>query len=197
MGRLVYSMSVSLDGFVDTAEGSLDWVLIDEELHKLFNDEAREADAFLYGRRMYELMAAYWPTAESDPTASPVILDFARLWGPKPKIVFSRSLKSVEWNSRLASDDVVDEVRRLKERPGFEMMVGGPTIAAPLIRAGLVDEFGLAVHPVALGASGGTPFFPADLDRVRLELADERRLASGVVYLRYRLAPAAAPSPRV
>jgi dihydrofolate reductase len=186
MGRLIYSMSVSLDGFVDTADHSLDWVLIDEELHSLFNHEARGMSAFLYGRRMYELMAAYWPTAEADPSAPPVVIDFARIWRDKPKVVFSRSLERVDWNSRLVRDGAVAEVARLKAEPGFDMDVGGPTLAAELIRAGLVDEFHLALHPVILGA--GTPFFPDPGARLNLKLAETTRLDSGVVYLRYEKA---------
>lgn len=184
MGRVVYSMSVSLDGFVDTVDHSLDWVLIDEELHALFNDEARRASAFLYGRRMYELMTGYWPTADADPEATPAMLDFARIWAAKPKVVFSRTLPDVGWDARLVRGDPVAEVRRLRDQPG-ELSVGGPTIAAPLIRAGLVDEIGLALHPVVLGA--GTPFLPRGLERSSLRLLEQRRLGSGVVYLRYGL----------
>ena len=93
MGTLIYSMSISLDGFVETPSRSLDWVQVDEELHTFLNDEAREMRAFLYGRRMYELMSDYWPTAEDDPAATPAMLEFARIWKEKPKVVFSRSLE--------------------------------------------------------------------------------------------------------
>lgn len=188
MGRLVYSMSVSLDGFVETPSRSLDWVLVDEELHSFFNDEARAMSTFLYGRRMYELMTEYWPTAERDPSASPAMIEFARIWKDKPKIVFSRSLDRVEWNSRLVRDDAAEEVARLKVQPGFDMDVGGPTTAATLIRLGLVDEYRLFVHPVILGA--GTPFFPPLDERVGLSLLETRTFGSGVVYLRYELARA-------
>ena len=170
MGRLVYSMSVSLDGFVETPSRSLDWVLIDEELHAFFNAEAREMSAFLYGRRMYELMVDYWPTAETDPSATPAELEFARIWKDKPKIVFSRTLEHVSWNSRLVRDDAVGEVARLRAQPGYDMGVGGPTLAATLLQAGLIDEFRLFVHPVILGA--GTPFFPALEDRIALRLLE-------------------------
>ena len=183
MGRLIYSMSVSLDGFVETASRSLDWVLIDEELHAFFNAEAREMSAFLYGRRMYELMVDSWPTAEADPAAPPVVLEFARIWRDKPKVVFSRTLERVEWNSRLVGADAVGEVARLRAQPGFDMGVGGSTLAATLMQAGLIDEFRLFVHPVILGA--GTPFFPALADRIGLRLLETRTFGSGVVYLRY------------
>jgi dihydrofolate reductase len=183
VGRLIYSMSVSLDGFVETPSRSLDWVHVDEELHSVFNDEARETSAFLYGRRMYELMVDYWPTAESDPSATPAMVEFARIWKDKPKIVFSRTLPDVDWNSRLVRDDAVSEVAHLKAQSGFDMSVGGPTTAAQLMRAGLIDEYRLFVNPVVLGA--GTPFFPASEDRIGLRLVETRTFGSGVVYLRY------------
>jgi len=182
MGRLIYSMSVSLDGFVETPSRSLDWVLIDDELHSLFNDEAREMSAFLYGRRMYQLMVDYWPTAERDPSATPAMIEFARIWKDKPKIVFSTTLAAVEWNSKLVSDHAAEEVARLKAQPGFDMDVGGPTIASTFMRLGLIDEYRLFVHPVVLGA--GTPYFPPLDNRIGLKLLGTRTFGSGVVYLR-------------
>ena len=190
MGRLIYSLSVSLDGFVNTPDGSLEWVRVDEELHRVFNDEARAVSAFLYGRRMYELMTGYWPTAETDPTATPAEIDFARIWRDMPKVVFSRTLERVEWNGRLVRDDVVGEVARLKMEPGFDMGVGGPTAASSLIRAGLVDEYRLYVQPVVLGA--GTPFFPPEVDRIDLRQVETRTFDSGVVLIRYEAGGAAA-----
>jgi dihydrofolate reductase len=184
MGRLIYSMSVSLDGFVNTAERSLDWVHVDEELHGFFNEEAREVSAFVYGRRLYELMVDYWPTAEDDPDATPAEVDFARIWRDKPKIIVSRSLDAVGWNGRLVRGDAVEELARLRAEPGFDLGVGGPTTAAPLIRHGLIDEYRLFVNPVILGA--GTPFFPTMADRQGLELVETRAFGGGVVYLRYR-----------
>jgi dihydrofolate reductase len=185
MGKLIYSMSLSLDGFVNTPTRSLDWVRVDEELHSFFNDEARAMSAFLYGRRMYELMAEYWPTAESDPAATPAMVEFARIWTDKPKVVFSASLERVNWNARLVRDDVVAEVRRLKAQPGFDMDVGGPTVAAGLIEHGLIDEYRLFIHPVILGA--GTSFLPPLNERIGLRLVDVRRFGSGVEYLRYEV----------
>ena len=155
---------------------------VDEELHSVFNDEARQMSAFLYGRRMYELMTAYWPTAEADRAATPAMVEFARIWKDKPKIVFSTTLDRVDWKSRLVRDNAVEEVARLKAQ-GFEMDVGGPTTASTFIRAGLVDEYRLYVHPVILG--GGTRFFPPLDERVGLKLLETRTFGSGVVYLRY------------
>ncbi|MEO7119283.1 MAG: dihydrofolate reductase family protein [Candidatus Limnocylindrales bacterium] len=186
MGRLIYALSVSLDGFVETPRKSLDWVQVDEELHAAFNDEARSLSAFLYGRRMYELMSDYWPTAALDPSAKPVELDFAEIWRDKPKVVFSSSLERVDWNSRLVRDDAGAEVARLKAQPGFDMDVSGPTLAASLARLGLIDEYHVFVHPVILGA--GTPFLPPLEDRIRLRLLSTQRFDSGVICLRYETA---------
>ena len=183
MGKLVYGMSVALDGFIDTPSHSLDWALVDEELHLFFNNQARELSASLYGRRMYELMTGYWPTAQTDPDATPAMLEYASIWKQTPRIVFSRTLADVDPGSRLVRDDPVQEVVRLKAQPGYDMDVGGATLASTLIRAGLVDEYRITIHPVILGA--GTPFFPGLEDRIRLKLLETRNFDSGVVYLRY------------
>jgi dihydrofolate reductase len=178
-------MSVSLDGFVETPSRSLDWVRVDEELHTFFNDEARAMSAFVYGRRLYELMTEYWPTAETDPSATPAMIDFARIWRDKPKIVLSTTLERVEWNSRLVRDDAAGEIARLKAQPGFDMDVGGPTTAATLLPLGLIDEVRLFIQPVILGA--GRPFFPPLEDRIGLNLLETRTFGSGVVLLRYEV----------
>lgn len=185
MGRVVYSMSVSLDGFAEDAAGSLDWVNVDEELHEAFNAEAKAAGVFLYGRRMYELMTSYWPTAEDDPGATPAMRDFARIWRPKPKLVASKQLTQVNWNAHVVRGDITTEVARLKAELDADISVGGPTVTADLLRAGLVDEVRMYLQPVVLGA--GKPFFPADR-RLDLRLIESRRFAAGVVLLRYRLA---------
>ena len=183
MGRLIYLMNVSLDGFVETPDRSLDWATVDEELHTWFNHQERATAASLYGRRLYELMNAYWPTAGSDPDATPAILDFARIWNDKPKIVFSRTLDAVEGNSRLVRGDVGEELTKLRTEFDGDLEVGGPTLAAQFIERGLVDEYRLVVHPVILGA--GTPFFPALSRPVGLELRETRTFESGAIYLGY------------
>jgi dihydrofolate reductase len=186
VSRLVYSMLVSLDGFIEGPDRELDWHLIDEELHTFFNDQARAAGAFLYGRRLYELMAAHWPTADQDPSAPAYVAEFARIWRDKPKVVFSRTLDKVEWNSRLVRDGAADEVARLKAQPGGELQLGGPNLASTFMRLGMIDEYGLAVQPVVIG--GGTPYFPASVGPVELRLVATRTFASGVVDLRYERA---------
>jgi dihydrofolate reductase len=183
MGKLVYSMNVSLDGYIETPDHGLDWTNVDEELHTWFGDRAREADAFLYGRRLYEVMAAYWPTAESDPSATDYMLDFARIWNAKPKVVFSSTLATVDWNSRLVRGDIGDELARLRTEFDGDLDVGGPTLASAFIRRGLVDEYRLLVHPIILG--DGTPFFPTLETPIRLRQTETRTFDSGVVYLGY------------
>lgn len=183
MGKLIYIMNVSLDGYIETPDHSLDWSIPDEELHTWFNDRARETDVFLYGRRLYEVMAAYWPTAASDPAATDYMLDFARIWNEKPKVVFSATLATVRWNSRLANADIGEELARLRTEFKGDMSVGGPTLASEFMRRGLVDEYQLLVHPIILGA--GTPFFPKLETRINLRLKETRIFASGVTYLGY------------
>lgn len=183
MGKLIYLLNVSLDGYIETPDHSLDWTTVDDELHTWFNDRTRELDASLYGRRLYELMSAYWPTAETDPSATTAMVEFARIWNAMPKFVFSSTLASVDWNSRLVTGDVGDELASLRAEFDGDLAVGGPTLASAFIRRGLVDEYRLIVHPVILGA--GTPFFPQLETSIRLQLTETRRFDSGVVYLGY------------
>jgi len=187
MGKLIYLMNVSLDGFVETPDHRVDWGTVDDELHEWFNQQSREAGAFIYGRKLYETMAAYWPTGESNPASTPAMVEFARIWNRTPKIVFSTTLASVDWNSRLARGDVGEELERIRGEIDGDLEVAGPTLAAQFIRRGLVDEYRMVVHPVMLGA--GTPYLPPLEHQLDLELVEMHRFASGVVYLGYRVAP--------
>lgn len=183
MGRLVYLMNVSLDGFVETPDHSLDWTNVDEEVHRWFTDRTREADALVYGRRLYEVMAAYWPTAESDPAATDYMLDYARAWNATPKIVFSSTLSEVVSNCRLVRGDPVEELTRIRDEFSGDLEIGGPTLARAFVERGLIDRYDVVVHPVVLGA--GTPFFPKLDTPLRLRLVATRPFASGAVYLGY------------
>lgn len=183
MGRLIYLLNVSLDGFVETPDHGLDWTSVDDELHTWFNDQERGLEASLYGRRLYELMAAHWPTAESDPASTPPMREFARIWNAKPIVVFSSTLGRVDGNRRLVRGDVGDELARLRTEFAGDLNVGGATLASSFIRRGLVDEYRLVVHPVVLGA--GTPYFPPLESPIRLRLTESRRFDSGVEYLGY------------
>jgi dihydrofolate reductase len=183
MGKLIYLFNVSLDGYVETPEHSLDWTIVDDELHTWFNEQTRSLDASLYGRRLYELMAAYWPTGESDPNATEPMREYARVWNKMPKIVFSRSLERVEFNSRLVRGDIEDELARLRLEFAGDIGVGGPTLASQFIRRDLIDEYRLVIHPVILGA--GTPFFPPLEQPLRLRFLETHTFRSGATYMRY------------
>ena len=187
MRRLIYSMGVSLDGFIAGPGGEIDWSAPDEELHRFHNKQTAELGVHLCGRRLYEEMV-YWETADRDPSASEHLLEFARLWQKLPKIVFSRTLERVEGNYRLLPESVGDEVAKLKEQPGKDLAVGGAGLASTCIKQGLIDEYRLFVSPIVLG--GGTPYFPALDDRINLELVETQTFASRVVYVRYRVSPA-------
>ena len=186
MRKLIYSMSVSLDGFIAGPNGEIDWSPPDEELHRFHNQQVREIGVHLCGRRLYEEML-YWETADENPSAAEYELEFARIWQDLPKIVFSKTLEAVEGNASLARDGVAEEVAKLKGQPGKDLAVGGAGLASTAIRLGLVDEYRLFVKPVVLG--GGTPYFPALDGRINLELAETRRFAAPVAYFRYRRMP--------
>ncbi|HET9143800.1 dihydrofolate reductase family protein [Actinophytocola sp.] len=183
MRRISYGFTVSLDGFIAGPDDEIDWSAPDQELHEFYNDQARESDLYLYGRRLYQLMQRYWPTADQDPDAPAYVVDYARLWRATPKIVFSTTLTEVEGHARLAGGDPIELVRELKRAPGKEIQVGGAGLAASLMPHRLIDEFHVVIAPVVLGA--GTPFFPKLADRIGLRHLETRTFGSGVVYLRY------------
>jgi dihydrofolate reductase len=183
MRKLIYSMGVSLDGFIAGPDSEIDWSAPDEELHRFHNQQARETGAYLYGRRLYEVMR-YWETADEEPSAPEHELEFARIWKDTPKIVFSKTLEEVEGNARLVRNGVAEEVAKLKEQPGKELAVGGAGLASTFMKLGLIDEYRLFVSPVVLG--GGTPYFPALDERINLELVETQTFGSRVLYVRYR-----------
>jgi dihydrofolate reductase len=183
MPRLIYSMGVSLDGFVAGPGGEIDWSAPDEELHRFHNQQMRTIGAQLCGRRLYEEMLP-WESVEEKPATSEFELEFARIWKGVEKVVFSTTLEEVEGNARLAAGSVSEEVAVLKEQSGGDLAVGGAGLASVAIESGLVDEYGLFVSSVVLG--GGTPFFPALARRFELELVETKTFGCRVVYLRYR-----------
>lgn len=184
MAKLIYSMLTSLDGFVADEHGNFDWATPDEEVHQFANDLERPIGTHLYGRRMYDVMK-YWETAHQEPDQPEVMLDYARAWQAADKIVYSRSLDRVTTaRTRLEKAFDPEAVRRLKAQAGADISVGGPHLAAEAFRAGLVDEVGLFLTPHVIGR--GNAALPDDV-RLRLELLEQRRFASGVVYLKYRI----------
>jgi dihydrofolate reductase len=183
MGSLIYSTSTSLDGYVNDARGSIDWTAPDAELHGYFNELERGVDTYLFGRRMYETMRV-WDTLDDD---APVMREYAAVWQGIDKIVYSTTLDAVSTRrTRLERSFDPDAVRAMKAGGGV-LGIGGPTLAAHALRAGLVDEVRQFVVPVILG--GGTRWLPNDIARIDLELVDERRFTCGVVALHYRVAP--------
>ena len=182
MGKLIYSMLTSLDGYVSGPDGNFDWAVPDEESHAFITEQTASVGTFLNGRRMYETMV-YWETAHLEPDQPDYILDFARKWQAADKIVYSTTLEQVSSaRTRIERTFEPDAVRKLKVDSDLDITIDGPTLAAYAIRAGLVDEYQLYVCPVIVG--GGHRFYPDDV-RVGLELLDERRLGSGLVFLRY------------
>ncbi|MGV9836463.1 dihydrofolate reductase family protein [Nocardia niigatensis] len=183
MVPVVYSMTVSLDGFIAGPGDDIGWTAPDPELMRFHNEQTRDLGAHVCGRRLYQTMLV-WETAEqtmSDETD----LEFARIWRPIPKVVFSRTLNSVEGNASLATGDIATEIGRLRDRPGGgAVAIGGAGIAAAAIAEDLVDEYRQFVRPIVLG--DGTPYFPR-LDRaLDLRLVESRIFGSQVVYLRYQ-----------
>ncbi|WP_427018859.1 dihydrofolate reductase family protein [Pseudarthrobacter sp. P1] len=186
MAKLNYSATTSLDGYVADADGNFDWSAPDEEVHAFVNDLLRPAGTHLYGRRMYQVMAA-WETLYGQPDLSPVMRDFADIWHDVDKVVYSTTLESVaSARTRIEREFDAGAVAALKASAGRDLVVGGPGLATAAIRANLVDEFHQFIAPVVVG--GGTPFLPEGV-RLDLELLDERRFGNGVVYLRYGSIP--------
>jgi dihydrofolate reductase len=183
MRKLIYSMSMSLDGYIAGRGGEFDWSGPDEEQHRFHNEQTRELGAHLLGRRLYETMV-YWETALEDPELADYGVEFARIWQALPKVVFSRTLETVEGNTRLASAGPAEELARLKEEPGGDIGVGGAGLAAAFAKLDLIDEYRPFVYPVVVG--GGTPLFPDLEKQLNLELIETRTFGSRVVYLRYR-----------
>jgi dihydrofolate reductase len=183
MAKLIYSAITSLDGYVADENGNFDWAAPDEEVHAFVNDLERPVGTYLFGRRMYEVMA-YWETALTVPDQPPLMQDFAKIWQGADKIVYSKTLETVSTaRTRIERAFDPEAVRHMKGGAERDITVGGPGLAAQAIKAGLVDELQLFLSPIVVG--GGNPSLPDDV-RVKLELLDERRFGNGVVYLHYR-----------
>ena len=184
MAKLICTGITSLDGYTADEDGKFDWGAPDEEVHAFVNDLERPVGTYLYGRRLYEVMAV-WDTMHLHPDQSPVTLDFANVWQSADKIVYSTTLeKTSTERTRLERSFDPDAVRAMKATADRDLSIGGPALAAQAFRAGLVDEIRMLVTPIAVG--GGIRFLPAKV-RLSLELAEERRFNNGVVFLRYHV----------
>jgi dihydrofolate reductase len=183
MAKLIYSAITSLDGYVADVAGNFDWAAPDEDVHRVVNELERPVGTYLYGRRMYEVMAS-WETVEASPDQPPVVRDFAEIWQAADKIVYSTTLETVSSaRTRIERDFDPEVVRQLKASASRDLSVGGPDLAAQAIKAGLVDELHVFVTPIVIG--GGKRAFSDDVG-LKLELLDERRFGRGVVHLHYR-----------
>lgn len=183
MAHLIYSAISSLDGYIEDGQGKFDWAAPDEEVHSFINNLERTAGTYLYGRRMYETMMG-WETDPNLTADSPVTRDFAEMWQAANKIVYSRTLThSSTRQTQLERNFDPEAIRQLKESAQQDILIGGSGLAAHAFKAGLVDECQLFLTPIIIG--GGKPSLPDDV-RLALDLLEERRFGSGVVYLRYR-----------
>ena len=193
MRKLSFAMNASLDGYVAAPGDDLGWSLPSDELFQWWSDRVAATGLALYGRRLWETMSSHWPTADKQPGATPAAIEFAGRWRDMPKVVFSSTLSTVDWNARLVTADAVTEITRLKADGGGDgdgdgdgdghMDIGGATLAAAAMRAGLIDEYAIVTHPVLVG--GGTPFFTALDSWVNLRLLETRTFPDGVVLSRY------------
>jgi dihydrofolate reductase len=183
MAKLIYSAIASLDGYVEDEHGKFDWAAPDDEVHAFVNQLERSVGTYLYGRRMYETMV-FWETAGTGEARRAVSREYAEVWRAAEKVVYSKTLETVSSaKTRIAREFDSAAIRGLKQTAGTDLTVGGAELAGQAIAAGLVDEYQLFLHPIIVG--GGKRALP-DHAHVRLELLDERRFDSGVVYLHYR-----------
>jgi dihydrofolate reductase len=183
MAKLIYSAFTSLDGYVADETGNFDWAELSDEVHAFINSRERQIGTYLFGRKMYETVAV-WESPDVLPHLTPDAMEFAPIWQAAEKIVYSTTLQRVTTaKTRLERRFEADVVRKLKAGATRDIEVGGPTLAAHAIRAGLVDEYHLLIAPIIAG--GGNPYLPGKIS-VKLELLDERRFDNGLVYVRYR-----------
>ena len=182
MRNVILSVQVSLDGFIARPNGELDWHLVDAEFNEYAKNLLNSFDTLVFGRVTYQVMADYWPTAT--PTDPVEALICERL-NTLPKVVFSRTLKRVDWkNSRLAQGGIAEEILKMKQQPGKDIGIGGTSIVSALAPLGLIDEYRILVVPVVLGS--GKPLFKDIKDKINLKLRKTRTFDSGLVLLAYQ-----------
>lgn len=186
MGKLIVTMWVTLDGFIAGPGDEMDWLCVDEEMGKYENDLVSAADTLLLGRMTYEDFAGAWPYVPENPSASEGEKEYARIVNSMRKIVFSKTLDKAEWNnSSVVKEIVPEEIEKLKQQPGKDMVIyGSASIVQALTNLGLIDEYQLLVHPVVLGS--GKPLFRDIKDMIKLRLLETRTFGSGVVLLYYQ-----------
>lgn len=185
MRRIIFLIHVSLDGFVAGPDGEIDWIVYNDEIEKYSHDLTNTVDTTLYGRVTYQMMESYWPTVPGNPASTPSEIEYARWLDQATKIVFSRTLKGVEWqNSVLVKENIAAEMTRLKQQPGQDLlMLGSPSLAQTFMNLGLINEYRINVNPVVLGS--GKLLFDGLADMLNLKLLEARTFKGGVVALSY------------
>ncbi|ALG10167.1 dihydrofolate reductase family protein [Kibdelosporangium phytohabitans] len=190
MRKLTFGMNVTLDGYIAAPGDDLSWSGGDgpdsspsDELFQWWSDRVATTSLALYGRKLWEAMSSHWPTADQQPGATPPTIEYAHRWRDMPKVVFTSTTSTVDWNTRQVTSDAVTEITRLKTEDTGPMDIGGATLAAAAMRAGLIDEYVLVTAPVLVG--GGTPFFTALDNWVNLTLTETRTFPGGVTLTRY------------
>ena len=179
MRKIIAAINMTLDGFCDHTA-----LIADDEIHQHYNELLRNADTLIYGRITYQLMESYWPTVVKNPTGNKPMDEFAVIIHNISKIVFSHTLKNVEWkNAKLAKGGIKEEVLELKQQEGKDILVGSPSLIVTLTKLNLIDEYQLCVHPVILGS--GLPLFKSITDRIILKLLKTKTFSSGQIILYY------------
>lgn len=181
--KTIVWMQMSLDGRTAGPNGEFDWANIQDELHSHFVETLRSAGMFCYGRKVYEMMAGFWPIADELPDSNANQVAYAKIWKPMPKIVFSRTLEAADWNTTVVKD-VAELPDHANKASGDVYLFGGAEVVNACAQRDLIDEYQLLVHPVVLG--GGAPLFPALPQRQGMELVESRTFDGTVVGLRYR-----------
>jgi dihydrofolate reductase len=185
MRKVILLMHVSLDGFVAGPNGELDWIFFDKEMEDHGKRVSDNVDTAIYGRVTYQMMESFWPTVPSNPDSSQHELEHADWVEHVSKIVISKSLDKAEWNNTtLIKENIADEISKLKQQPGKDMMIfGSPRLSHNLLQLGLIDEFQLTLNPIVLGS--GTPLFKDIKEKFKLKLLSSKPFDSGVIALHY------------
>jgi dihydrofolate reductase len=185
MRKIIYWVHASIDGFIAGPNGEFDWPAPGPELFGYSEAMNEQVDTLMYGRVVWDVMAAYWPTADADlATADEHARSFAPFWRRTPKVVVSRRLETAGWDARVIGKNLAEEVADLKRQPGKDILLtGGAEVAAALTELGLLDDYRIVIHPVVLG--GGPRLFLEPKDRIDLRLVDTRSFDSQTVLVRY------------
>lgn len=185
MGKIISFMHISLDGFVAGLNGEMDWIKVDEEIFDYVGKRISESDTALYGRKTYQMMESYWPTAADQPTASKHDIEHSKWYGGVRKIVLSKTISNEGLlNTEIISENLADRINEIKKQTNTEILLfGSPTATHSLIQQDLIDGYWLFVNPIILGQ--GIPLFVNIKEKVKLKLLDTRQFNGGVTGLSY------------